>query len=620
MSFNRFYEDELALLRETGKDFALANDKLAPFLSDASDDPDVERLLEGVAFLTANVKQKLDDDLPEIATSMLQMLWPDYLRVFPACSTLEFKPKKHCFSAKKSIQKGVQVASLDIEGTACEFMTCSDVDVFPVELTQLEQYERADGTEIQLRFEFEPGIATENVQCDSLKLFLHDAQKNTTSQLLYMWLARYLSAVNLVTETKDEQKQRYTIALEHVSASGFADQDALLPGAEQAFSGFRLLQEYFSFPEKFMYWKVAGLSEALNKTNLAAFSLALRFNQRFPENLTTAHFRLFCTPIVNLFKNDAKPIPLSHERVEYLLRPEFANPEHVDIFSVESVTGNYSKNTSDQDKFATGYRSQSKRGADTGVLLAPYESFSFAGQHTGENSYSYKVRFSHSVLGSEQYPQTDFFLRLVKSVGAVSDDLLSMPHKLSTQLLCTNRELPTRLQPKTISRDLRGKAPQFVTFFNTTAVSAPLPGANKQQLQWQTIANLAMNFRSLSNVDSLRQLITLMNRKALYNRKAQRECESICAGIERVEQQNDVVCIHQGRTVAGLQTTLTMRESQFGTSGIYGEANMYLFASVLNRLFASFAPVNSFHQLVVEALESGETYTWPIVLGNKTQL
>ncbi|MDU3889721.1 MAG: type VI secretion system baseplate subunit TssF, partial [Serratia liquefaciens] len=41
---------------------------------------DVERLLEGFAFLTGRLRQKLDDELPELSHSLMHLLWPNYMR------------------------------------------------------------------------------------------------------------------------------------------------------------------------------------------------------------------------------------------------------------------------------------------------------------------------------------------------------------------------------------------------------------------------------------------------------------------------------------------------------------------------------------------------------------
>ena len=89
--FNKYYQDELTYLRELGREFAAAYPAIAPMLAERGD-PDVERLLEGVAFLTGKIRQKLDDELPEVIHSIAALLFPHYLRQIPATSVIEFTP------------------------------------------------------------------------------------------------------------------------------------------------------------------------------------------------------------------------------------------------------------------------------------------------------------------------------------------------------------------------------------------------------------------------------------------------------------------------------------------------------------------------------------------------
>src|SRR5262249_18676828 len=78
--FNKYYQDELAYLRELGREFAQAYPQLAPMLADRGGDPDVERLLEGTAFLTARVREKLDDELPEAIHAIAELIFPQLVR------------------------------------------------------------------------------------------------------------------------------------------------------------------------------------------------------------------------------------------------------------------------------------------------------------------------------------------------------------------------------------------------------------------------------------------------------------------------------------------------------------------------------------------------------------
>jgi len=65
----RYYEAEMRYLREAGKEFAQAYPDRAAMLNldkPGARDPYVERLFEGFAFLMGRLREKLDDDLPEL--------------------------------------------------------------------------------------------------------------------------------------------------------------------------------------------------------------------------------------------------------------------------------------------------------------------------------------------------------------------------------------------------------------------------------------------------------------------------------------------------------------------------------------------------------------------------
>jgi len=123
MSFNRYYQSELSALRQLGRQFSERNPALAPFLAESGQDPDVERLLEGFAFLTGRLRQKLDDELPELTHSLMHLLWPNYMRPMPAFSMLQFDPLKHS-GPDVCVARGTPVESAAVNGERCRFRTC----------------------------------------------------------------------------------------------------------------------------------------------------------------------------------------------------------------------------------------------------------------------------------------------------------------------------------------------------------------------------------------------------------------------------------------------------------------------------------------------------------------
>jgi type VI secretion system protein ImpG len=311
MAFNKYYQDELSYLRELGVEFSRQNPGLSKFLSEEGNDPDVERLFEGVAFLTGRLRQKLDDQLPEVTHSLTSLLWPHYLRPLPAMSILEYKPIASALTEGKTIQRGELVRSVEVDGTPCQFKTCYDVDVYPITLTDLTTTANSDGTEMAIQFELDPGATAETMLLKQLRLFLHGDRESHISQALYLWLFRYLNKVTLEISYRDgRENTKHGLGNKAVTPAGFAENEALLPYTSRSFEGYRYLQEFFSLPEKFLFIDVNTDISALSDPMVEGFTLNFKFNRQFDSQLRVKknHVRLFCTPIINLFEHDADPI------------------------------------------------------------------------------------------------------------------------------------------------------------------------------------------------------------------------------------------------------------------------------------------------------------------------
>ncbi len=146
------FQDELNYLREVGKEFAKLNPKLSKYLSESSSDPDVERLLEGFAFLTSKVREKIEDELPELTHSMMELLWPNFLRPFPSTTMVKFTPNDRAITERKVIAAGTSLRSRPIEGVACQFRTTSDCIVYPLNLAEPRMERTRDRARLGLTF------------------------------------------------------------------------------------------------------------------------------------------------------------------------------------------------------------------------------------------------------------------------------------------------------------------------------------------------------------------------------------------------------------------------------------------------------------------------------------
>jgi type VI secretion system protein ImpG len=138
-----YYERELNYLRDSGAEFAKRHPKIASRLvlePNKCEDPHVERLLEGFAFLASRIHLKLDDEFPEITEALLSVVYPQLVRPTPSMSVVEFQldPEKGKLSSGLKIPRHTQLYSKPVAGTPCIFRTCYDTVLWPMTVAQAE--------------------------------------------------------------------------------------------------------------------------------------------------------------------------------------------------------------------------------------------------------------------------------------------------------------------------------------------------------------------------------------------------------------------------------------------------------------------------------------------------
>ncbi|KMN12374.1 type VI secretion protein [Pseudomonas weihenstephanensis] len=590
MSFNHYYQSELTALRQLGRRFAERSPALAPFLGQAGRDPDVERLLEGFAFLTGRLRQKLDDELPELSHSLMQLLWPNYMRPLPAFSILQFDPLTLPGPALR-VERDTPVESVPIDGVRCRFRTCYPTDVMALDLTALNYSVKGDGSLLSLRLEMSADGHLGELQLSTLRL--HFAGERYISQMLYLSLLRNLESIELVPlnaagkplDGVGGRPMAFKMPGDRVQLVGFAEEEALIPYPLNTFRGYRYLQEYFAFQDKFLFVDVNGLDmlKALPPDTLKQMrGLELRFDirksgiQRLRPTLDNV--KLYCTPIVNLFKHDALPIRLDGKQDEYLLLPAEYEQEHCGVFSVESVIG--------WKPGGLGYQD-----------YVPFESFEHDPSFdvpTARAHYSIRQRSSLLHGGLDTY--LSFGIRQ------------SEAHEtLSIELTCTNQNLPRKLKLGDICRACEA-TPEFLTFRNITPATASFAPPLNRDFLWKLISNMSLNYLSLADVNALKVILETYDLPRYYDQHAEKVSKRLLGGLKSIKHQH-VDRLHRGLPVRGLRTELTV-----DTQGYIGEGDLFVFASVLNEFFALYASLNSYHELRVKSTQ-GEVYQWTPRMG-----
>ena len=584
MSFNKYFQEELLYLREMGEEFARAYPKLAPFLARKGNDPDVERVLEGFAFIAGRIRQKLDDELPELTHTLLSLLWPHYLRPIPSMSILQFTPVASAVTEKKIVAKGIEVDSVAVDNTPCRFRTSSSVDLYPLSLDDLEVQTTGASSVLKLTFQLNGGVGIENIHLDKLRLFLH-GELNICSSL-YLWFFRHLDRITIQPAGARKGDQKIHLPPTSVLPVGLTEEEELIPYHPNSFGGYRLLQEYFSLPQKFLFVDLEGLQPVAHLPINDKFEVIFEFAKPLEGHvrLTKNNIRLFCTPIINIFEKDASPIRLNHEKVEYRVYASGANSTHYEIFSIDKVTG-WVHGTGDRK------------------VYKPFISFDHRVDASDTQATFYRTRVYPSVIGRG----VDTYLSFVT---AADEKVIPSSETISIDLTCTNRSLPEKLRIGDV-KTATNSSPEYVEFQNILPMTRSIPPPLEGSLHWQLISNMSLNYVSLANVDAIRLILSTYNFPAYYDKQAARVNELRMEGIESINMET-ITLMFKGLPARGVRTNLAMRSSKFS-----GEGDMYLFAVILNEFLSLYASVNSFNQLVAKDIDRGEIYKWKPRIGQQ---
>ncbi|AGC46057.1 hypothetical protein MYSTI_04767 [Myxococcus stipitatus DSM 14675] len=577
--FSKYYQSELTYLREMGRAFGTVNPALAGLLVERGGDPDVERLLEGFAFLTARVRERIDDSVPEVVHGLTELLLPHYLRVIPACSVVEFTPHARLLRGRSRIPEGAEVGTKPVDGTVCTFRTTRAVDLLPLTLgeTTLDQSSPASPV-LRVQLQVVEQARAEIFQEEGLSLFL--SAELPVASMLMVWLLRHCKGVVLRNPVEGESVR---LGPDCIRASGFAPDNRLLPWPSLAPEGYRLLQEYFTLPQKFLFVDVKGLQAASELTG-QKLELLFEFDRppALPGRIPKDVFRLHCAPVVNLFSASADPVRTSALGHEHLVRAAGLEPAHMEVYSVDSVTGLQTGRTERQQ-----YR--------------PFFDFAHAATDSGR---FYRLHRGASPL--------DDGMDVSLSLGSPRDATPSLADEtLSIDLTCTNRSLPSRLQVGDLSVPTAA-SPTTARFRNIVAVTRPARPPVGSELHWRLLSHLSLNQRSLLEPGALQSLLALYNFQATADQSTARANQLRVESLRAVQAQ-PITRFFQGAPVRGVQVTADLEEA-----GFTGPGDAFLFGCVLDELFASHVSLNSFSEFVLRLQPSRLEYRWSPRNGRQT--
>ncbi len=389
------------------------------------------------------------------------------------------------------------------------------------------------------------------------------------------------------------QTKTLSLKAKNLRPVGFAADEYVLPYSHRSFVGYRLLQEYFAFPEKFFFFDLEGLEalgEAGFKDQAEVIFLISRFErterqQTLEMGISNRTFRLGCAPVINLFPQTAEPIQVSQTRFEYPIVPDVRRQHAMEIFFIDDVV-------------ATNPATREI------VKVEPF--YAFRHNTVKEKRQCFWHATRRQVPGEER---TEMVLSLVDLAG-----MFAAPDSdaLTVRCSCTNFDRPSRLPFGSEDGDfvVEGLAAvrKAICLRKPTATVRPPVGKNSM---WRLVSHLSLNYLSLveEGKNALQEILRL------YNYTDSAFLQNQIAGINRVESRKHFALVPTEYGVAparGTRVHMELDEEQFVGGGAY------LFASVLECFLGLYVSLNSFSQLVATSLQRKEVLReWPPRAGSQ---
>ncbi len=587
-----YYEQELAYLRRSGSEFARQYPKVAARLqleATRCEDPHVERLLEGLAFLTARVHKRLDDDVPEIAQALLDLVHPNATRPLPSMALVQMQPDVEQGQVLDGyvVPRGTGLYTRAANGITCRFRTCQDTTLWPITVERVEWISpdrvpgpadpspRVGALRVVLATAV-PGLRFAQLGLRTLRC--HCAGEMRVAGALYELLAARCTRV-LVHDDDAVDPVIHALGRDAVTPIGFTPEETMLPTTRRALVGYELLRDYFALPEKFLGVDVRGLDVVVRGDMGARIALTFvvdrwpreEWRAMLERELSREHVALGCTPIVNLFAHASEPVTVTQQRLSYRVVPDAYQREHLEVFSVDEVVAVEPSQPSPR-RFRPLHLH--RHGA-----LAPQ----------GDECYWFASRKPAPLRPTGG---GDVWLAFADRDAAPVRPPVAA---LTARLTCTNGDLPSRLELLGDGRDflVAGGAP-IAGIRALVLPTAQAPAAARGAHLWRLVS--ALSLAQVSLIDDGPHALQALLRMHVHHTSA--AAEQQIAGLVGVESRAAHARLTSGFDVGfarGRRVELLLDESAFAGG------SAYLFASVLEHFLGLYVNVNSFTQVTARA-------------------
>lgn len=624
------YEEELAFLREMGGEFAKQNPRIAARLALGTtqvDDPYIERLLEGAAFLAARVQTQLDLQFPVFTQNLMEIVYPNFQSPTPSMCVAGFTPdiQKGGMEEGFLLERGTTLRARETHesDTPLVFRTAQDCTLWPLELVDVGYLDAGGVAQAGLgsasgRLAKPPQaavtlrikrIGTEPLSLLPLdKLTLYLAGADSEPWKLYEALAGHV--VGVAARSAGDGAPRWVQGLPdaRIAPRGFEPEEAMLPVSSRTFEGYRLLQEYFALPQRFFFFDLQGLRPAVQRAEQGEIEIAILLDQRLSggQQLGPHSFDLFAAPAINLFTHRCERISVGGHDFDHAVIPRRTEGRDFEVHSILKVEG-IGQTGADDVEFLPFYSSTDLTAAGNAhpayymVRRRPWRPY--------DANRPEKLRRSPR---SRAYPGSEVFLSLVDRNQAPYGPGVA---QLAVQAWCTNRDLADNMIKGGGTTDFMlpegGPLSACRVLMGPTNPQAALA---EGEAAWRLVSQLSLNYLSIATSDRGNPAAALREMLGVYAAKADESLQAHVDGLVAVASRPVVHRLREAALstpVRGIEVSLTFDESQF--TG----ADVFLLGAVLNQFFAQYVSMNSFTRLKVGSTSRKEIAAWPPMSGRK---
>ncbi|MBT9494709.1 MAG: type VI secretion system baseplate subunit TssF [Paucibacter sp.] len=614
----RYYNDELRHLREMGAEFAQQFPKIAARLGIEGlevSDPYVERLLEGFAFLAGRIQLKLDAEFPRFTQTLLEIVYPQFLAPTPAMLIARVVPDL----ADPSLATGLNLARGTVMhshagkagATACEFRSAHELKIWPLELTQVEYFNQAADLPVaavpewrkyrsglRLRLRATANCDLSQLSLDSLRL--HCTGLDDVAYRLHELICGHAMGV-LLLPTKRPMDWHEALDADCISPIGFDDDQALLPPTLHGFEGYRIVQEYFAFPQRFLFFDLQDIGDALREHGGQEVDIVILFSRAdnaLLQQVDASSLALNCVPAINLLERRCDRIQVNPGDSDYHVVPDRTRPMDFEVHTVTELIG-----------FGSGGGAGAGAGKDKASewrFLPFYNAF-----HTEARSHSayFSVQRVPRLLSQVQtregprssYIGSEVYVSVVDSSEApFSADL----RQLGVRALCSNRDLPILMPTGNPKGDLSLAQTAPVKLIQVLkGPSRPQSALREGNIAWKMINQLSLNHLSLTDTNAEQGAAALREILRLYAPSGDAGAQRQVDGLRSVKLASVVRRLPMpGPITFGRGVDVRVEIDDHAFEG----GSAFLLGLVLERFVARHVSLNGFTQLCLHSPARGD--------------